>query len=116
MAFTKEQILQDRSLPSKPIDIPEWGGGFLVRTMTGRERDDFESRHIALRKSGKEMTNIRGRLCAMCLCNEDGTRVFHDSDAEALGECSAQILQKVFDVAAPLNGLTAKDAEELEKN
>ena len=112
--LTKEQILQADDLKQETVEVPEWGGSVIVRTISGTERDNFE---IACAKD-KNTTRkvIRGRLLALCLVDEDGKRLFSDSDAAALGEKSATALDRAFEVAARLNGIGEKDQKELEKN
>jgi hypothetical protein len=117
MALTREEILNTKTTTgTRTVAIPEWGGTFYVRVMSARERDRFETEHLRLKEAGHETENFRARLCVTCLCDESGARVFQDADANAIGDQSADILQRVFDVASPLNGFSPKDVEELTKN
>jgi hypothetical protein len=90
--------------------------------MTGRERDTFESETVLYRPKGKSEPNMdalhqsRARLCARCICDEHGARIFADSDVETLGTKSCAALDRVYEVAARLNKIGAADMEELEKN
>lgn len=118
----REAILQVDDLAQEVVEVPEWGGAVLVRGLTGSERDAFEQDIVQMRRNGKAMTteidmhNIRAKLCVRCMVDEDGERLFSDADMEALGRKSAQALQRVFDVAQRLSGLTSEDVEELAKN
>ncbi len=45
--LTKEAILAADDLPRETVLMPEWGGDVYVRTMSGTDRDAFESSLIA---------------------------------------------------------------------
>ena len=114
MSLTKEQIVSADDLPREKVDVPEWNGHVYVRTMTGTERDAWE---MGMFTDGEpDMVNARAKLCVLTVVDKDGKRVFTDGDAEALGRKSACALDRLFDVARRLSGLSAADVEELEKN
>lgn len=119
MAILKrEEILQAADLQVEEVQVPEWGGSVLVRGMTGAERDQFES--TAVERKGTtyhvNMQNVRARLAAACVVDEGGERMFSEKDVEALGKKSGAALQRVFDVAMRLSGMTPADVEELATN
>lgn len=113
--LTKKQILQSNDLSKELVKVPEWNGEVYIRTMTGTERDQFEQ-SLAISKDKLNLANIRARLCALAICDEDGNRLFTDSEIEALGQKSAAALDRIFEVAQRLNKIGAKDIEDLEKN
>lgn len=114
--LTRDQILAAADVVKELVAVPEWGGEVWVRTPTGKARDDFEGAMIAATGKPDRYRNIRARLCAACMCDEDGTRLFEGKDVEALGEKSAAALDRVFGVAQRLAGLSSADMEELEGN
>lgn len=116
--LTKEQILAVKDLQIEHVDIPEWGGDICVRGMTGSERDAFEASVVDLRGNAQKfnMLNLRAKLVALTACDEDGNRIFEDVDVVELGKKSASALQRVFDVAQRLSGLTKEEIKALEKN
>ena len=121
--LTREQILGAEDLPRAEVPVPEWGGVVLVRSLTGRERDQYEESLIRWRASGgqrvkvgADLANARARLVSLAVIDEDGTRLFSDQDVHALGEKSSRALERVFDVAARLSGLQPGDVEELVGN
>jgi hypothetical protein len=116
--LTRDQILRKRDLKRETVNVPEWGGDVIVRELSGAERDSFEQSIVDTRgKSAKaNLANIRGKLCARCICDEQGNRVLDDADAVALGEQSASSLQRVFNVAQRLCGMSQSDVDELAKN
>ena len=108
--LTKEQILNS-AVPKVEVHIPEFGGSVYVKTMTGSERDQFEADHI---KSPNQ--DIRGRLAAYTVCDENGKLLFSPSDVKALGNKSAAGLDRIFAIAIKLNGISKQDVEDLEAN
>ena len=109
--------LDDRG-PIVRVEVPEWGGHVYVRGMSGLERDRFEAG--SLKGTGRNqqlnLANMRARLVAASVCNADGERLFSESDANWLGEKSAKALNRVFDVAQRLAGLSDQDIEDLAGN
>jgi len=116
--LTREQILGANDIKTETIAVPEWGGDVLVRGLTGAQRDRFEA--DSLEGKGKaqhvNLQNIRARLVARCIVDESGARIFQDSDVKALGAKSAQALNRVFEAAQKLSGLTDDDIDELTEN
>lgn len=119
--LSKDEILQAQDVLREEVAVPEWGGKVLVRGLTGAERDAFEST-VVMSQNGRRtvrynLANFRARLIAMTVIDPDsGARLFDDSDVLALGQKSAAALQRVFEVAQRLSGLSEQDVEDLTKN
>lgn len=113
--LSKDQILAAEDLVTEDVEVPEWGGTVRVRMMTGAERDSFED--SLTQTKGKNvktnLANLRARLVARTVVDEDGKRLFTDAEAGVLGQKSAAALDRVFEAARKLNGMTEKDVEEL---
>ena len=125
--LSREEILGANDLPTEDVEVPEWGGSVRVRTLTGTERDEFESSIITMKKvkkgkrtvteSSPNLRNIRAKLVARSIVKEDGALMFPNSeDVFVLGEKSAAALDRVYEVSARLSKITDEDIEELEKN
>jgi len=115
MFLTKEQILNSDDLKKELVEFPEWGGEAFVRTLTGTERDLFESKIVG-KNGGVNMENLRARLVSLTLVNEEGDRIFTDDDVKELGRKSSSALSRAFNAAQKLNKITDDDVEELVKN
>lgn len=116
--LTKDDILQAQDLPTERVEVPEWGGAVIVRGLTGAERDKFEA-SIVIRKGDKtdfNPENMRAKLVALCVVDEQGNRLFTDDEAKLLGRKSAAALDRVFQVAQRLSGLNPGAVEDLAKN
>lgn len=116
--LTRDEILEVQDIKSEVVEVPEWGGSVKVQGMTGTERDDFEG--ALLKGKGKNVTvnmqNIRAKLVAHSIVNGNGDKMFNDGDVRALGSKSAAALDRVFEVASELSGISQADVEELAKN
>jgi len=111
----RDIILAANDLPREPVRVPEWDTTVAVRTLTGAERDQWE-RETWEDKQGDRLRNVRARLVAWCVCDEAGGRVFQDADVPALSGKSGRALDRVYAVAARLNGITKEEEAELVKN
>lgn len=117
--LTRELILGVLDLPTKDVNVPEWGGVVRVRAMTGAERDRFEADMLTEKGENKrdKFSNVRAKLCSQVIVGDDGiTSLFTEKDIEALGKKSAKALSRVFDAARALSGFTEEDVKELEGN
>ncbi len=119
-----KDILGADDIQIQLVPVPEWGGSVYVKGMTGEERDKFESSLLVRKSVGKRgrgkrevtefnLENTRAKVCSMTMCEEDGKRLFTEKDVKALSKKSAAGLQRVFEVAQELSGLTDEDIEEL---
>lgn len=106
MILTKSDILESNDFPHEDVEVPEWGGTVRVRSMSGAERDALEAHFI--NAGVDKLTNLRARLCALCIVDDKMERLFNDDDIAALGKKSAKALDRVADVAQRLNGMGAK--------
>ena len=113
--LNRESILQADDLPKELVDVPEWGGSVYVRSLTGAERDRFESSMIKQRGKNQQMNldNIRAKLAVLTVCDEEGKRIFSSADIDELSKKSAAALDRIFAVARRLSGLGEDDVKEL---
>lgn len=112
--LTKEAILSADDRKFEDVAVPEWGGTVRVATIPALEQDRWTAANAAGGEAEKETFRIQ--YVALCCVDEEGNRLFAPKHVEALGKKSSRAIQRVFEVAAKLNGLTAEATEELEKN
>lgn len=109
--LNRDSILKADDLPREEVQVPEWGGSVLVRTMSGSERDRFEANHLK-----NPDRDVRARLAVATVCDEAGKPLFSEADVATLGTKSAAALDRILPVAMKLNGIGKRDIEELEGN
>jgi hypothetical protein len=113
--LSKDLILSSDDLPKELVSVPEWGGEVYIRCLTAAERDDWEASvmHMEGNKTKANMQNLRAKLVARTLCDEDGVRMFSDADVAALGQKSAAALDRLYTVAARISKISKQDEDEL---
>lgn len=111
-------ILAVPDITTEDVDVPEWGGVVRVRGLTASQRDAFEA--ASLQGKGKNTSvnlhNLRARLVALCIVDEDGNQLFAERDVHVLGQKSAAAIDRIYDTATRLSGIGENDVEELTKN
>ena len=119
MTLTRDQILESSDLKTATVDVPEWGGAVIVRTMTGADRDAFEQTLVITDDKGTrktDLTNMRAKLVAMTVVDDAGNRMFSEGDIVLLAKKSATALARVFDAAQVLNGMADSSEGDAVKN
>lgn len=113
--LSRDQILGADDVEFADVAVPEWGGTVRVRGLTGAERDEYETEITRIRGSSVEMRlqNARAKLVVRACIDSTGDRLFTDADVAALGKKSAKALNRVWNIARRLSGLSAEDVEEL---
>jgi hypothetical protein len=114
MTLSRDAILGASDIETETVDCPEWGLKVTVKSMTGSQRDAFEQ---SIRRDGKlDLRNARAKLLVSVIVNENGTRIFTDSDAPALGKKSAKVLNRLYEAAARLSGLDDDESAAIQGN
>lgn len=113
--LTREQILAADDRHTETVEIPEWGGSVIVKTLTGREKDAWEMSMLGPDNKLRP-EDVRARLLSVALVDEDGKRIFTDRDIAALSAKSCAAMERAVTVAKKLNALTEDDMKELAKN
>lgn len=115
--LSRDEILGADDLKSESVEVPEWGGAVIVRELTGAERDAWES--SVVKTNGTKVTvdsrNMRAKLAALCIVDDEGKRMFSEKDTVALGNKSAAALDRVTDAARRLSRIGEDQLEELGK-
>jgi hypothetical protein len=117
VALTRDEIKAKRCVRQRiAVEVPELGGTIYVAKMTARDRDELEYMVNAGRPGGMNTRNIRARFLTLVCVNEDGSRMFDESDAEWLGDLDTDTVQLITDAGFKLNGIGRDALEEATKN
>ena len=112
--LSKDDIFKADDLPTKDMDIPEWGGMLTIRTLTGAERDEWESAFVNQDKI--DIRGLKSRLVQLTTMNGDGQQMFTKADLQKINSKSASVIDRIWHVSRRLSGLTKEDADELVGN
>lgn len=133
IVLTDDQILDADDVQIEWVPCPEWAPkgtpeekrdqyGVFVRGLSGVERDRFEESCLVGRgkKRRLNLENARAKLVALCAVNSPdpvaAVPIFKKYQVQKLGEKSAQALQRIFEVAQRLSGLSDDQLDELTEN
>lgn len=112
--LSASDILAADDSVTRRVPVPEWNGDVIIKSMTGFERDDFEG---SLYVDGKmDRTNYRAKALVRVLVTEGGARLFRDDQATDFGKRNAGIIDRLYDIAGALSGLSEEDQEAMEGN
>jgi hypothetical protein len=116
--LTREDILAASDITTEILEVPEWDGSVRIRGLTGNERDVYEQSIVTMRGNRvlPKFAGARARLVALSIVDDDGKLLFSETDVAELGKKSASGLQRVYEAARKLSGLTEEDVDELVKN
>jgi len=99
------------------VEIPELGGKVIVQSMTARERGVYESQFLTKKGELRQSTSRARELLAIATCvDEQGNKLFTDSDLEMLGSVDAKILERISKASQELSDISDKDLDDLAKN
>lgn len=116
MALSRDDILGLDDIKTVAVTVPEWNNEVvLIKGMTGAERDAFEAANRDANGQQK-LNNVRARFLVRVIVNENGTRIFSDQDAAALGKKSSDALTRLWEAANDANGTSEEALEETEGN
>lgn len=123
MALSRAGILAADDIQTERVPVPEWGDEVIVRGLTGDELDAYQASRRQFRNAGTPQQelifiqdNARAGLLVKCLVDEEGNRLFTDQDAGDLGRKNGKVLDRLYDVAARLSGLSNEEQEAMEGN
>jgi hypothetical protein len=112
-------------LPVSYVHTPEWGIALeidpaqcyvCIRSLTGAERDAYESSLLVGKGRNRQMNfnNARAKLVALTMIDPDThERLFADHEVAQLGQRSAAALDRVWNASRKLSGLSEEDVEDL---
>lgn len=122
MALSRDGILNAVDVQTEKVPVPEWGDDVIIRGLTGDELDAFQGAVRQFRPTfdGKGMEPVlvqdgmRAKLLVKCLVDEAGERLFTDQDAPALGAKNGAVIDRLYDIASRLSGLSDEEKKEME--
>jgi len=100
------------------VYVSEWGKWYRVRGLTGIERDQYESSITITERDGSERINVknaRPKLLVVSVVDANDQLLFSMSDVPQLAKQPAAAIQKVFDVARRISGLSTEVSREIDQ-
>lgn len=114
----REAILDADDRQYETVECPEWGGKVRVRGLNGTQRDAYEASLVKGNGASREMNlaNARAKMVVLAVVDSEGRAIFTAEDVRGLGRKSAAPLERIFDAARRLSGMSEEDVEKLTEN
>ncbi len=120
----RAKALAAKDIKSELLTIPAWDCTFSIRGLTGAERASIIERATVkgTDAAGEETSSVSSTiinpllLVASCYDPDTGERVFEPTDADALNQKSAEVIDLVTAVVLRLNGMSKAEHTAIEKN
>ncbi len=127
--LSKEQIYNAKDSEITLVDVPEWDdqltqeqrekgehAQIYIARMSGNAKDAWEASCVG-KNGGPNFINLRAKLVAACVVDEEGNRYFKDEkDIVKVSNKSAKALDRIIAATEKLNKLSNTDYEDLAKN
>ena len=111
----KAEILGAKDCKYENVEVPEWGGWVRLRSISAKQRDQFEAQFIHGNKRAA-MANFRANLVCRCVVDPETDKLmFSLAEMGALGEQSAEVLDRLFEACQRINGMKTEDVDTLKK-
>ena len=112
----RDKILAAQDAKTVTVAVPEWGCSLQVRSLTTRERIEWEVSCSRKRKGTVTVDPFRLKsslVVLTCYDEATGERVFTPDDIETLGRKNAGVVERLFTAAAELCGITDADEADI---
>lgn len=116
--LSREAILEADDTRYETVACPEWGGDVRLKSISGAKRDQYEASLVEERGASRKMNlrNARAKLIILTAVDETGRQLFTSEDLRQLGNKNAAPLDRLFDAARKLTGMSDDDVKELTEN
>lgn len=113
MLLTKSKILNAKDFKLREVEVPQWGGSVMIKTLSSFDKGLFEQKTSG---ANLDLSTIMAEYAAMIICDEKGNRLFTAEDVMELAGKSAFALEHIFNEGRDLNNFTEEDLEALAGN
>lgn len=111
--LNKESIFNANDIRISTVSVPEWGGELRIKSLSVAERDLLTDK---IKNAGDSQAKISIGIVIMTVIDNNGNKVFSDSDYDALANKSAPVIERIALEALRINGLNPDAVEQAEKN
>lgn len=127
----RDAILAANDLEYRDVDVPEWGGTVQVRSLTATQRDQLslmvvsfdetlkastKGDAIDLKLDRKGLAEMKAQVVVWTVCDGDGKRLFAQRDIDDVGGKSPDVIDRLYEAALDLSGVTEFGARAIQKN
>lgn len=119
--LSREDILGAKDIETIELHVPEWGGVIMLRSLTGKQKDNFEGSVLVRGKKPGEVSvnprRLRVKLIIAHIVDKDGKPVFNDSneDIELIAGKGSYAIDRIFKKCQEISGMGDDQIEALEE-
>lgn len=125
--LTANDIIGAKDLVDERVEVPEWGGDVILRSLSALDREEVEAETTEIETKFDEKGAIRfvphlnpvrarAKFLARAIVDEDGNRIFDEKQLEGLAKKAEGPLDRLYRRARELSAVALPDAEAAEKN
>jgi len=113
----REAIKKAKHFDIEEIDIPEWpdpqtgNTKYFIRSMSAGDRNKL----VSFQMQNKSTYNT-ALVALYCLCTDNGSRYFADSELPTLEACSPDVIDRIAIKGLRISKLTAEGQDEAKKS
>jgi len=120
--LTRDSIVKAKDYTIEEVEVPEWGGVVRLRSLTGKDRDEYESAIVDSSSSpGKpdarvDIRGLKALLLSMAIVDENDEKMFDKKEVDILNSKSAKVIEMLWNKAQEMNGIGIEAVDKAEKN
>jgi hypothetical protein len=112
MASIRDSILSALDRKPQPISIPEWNVECFIRAWSATDHNNFLANFsgVSSKDASKVFAlNMDARALILGLADQEGRRLFQDSDLDAILEKKGEVVSRVGQACMKYNGIGNTD-------
>jgi len=116
---SREALLKLCERRYSTVEIPEREISIRIQSLSEAEKSQYETCLIAKNGRGimrERLQDATRRLIALCVVDEDGKRIFSDSDLSAIANLDSYISSRIYDACQEHCGFNKGDIDDTVKN
>ena len=116
---SREALLKLCERRYSTVEIPERDISIRIQSLSEAEKSQYETCLIAKNGRGimrERLQDATRRLIALCVVDEEGKRIFLDSDLSAIANLDSYISSRIYDACQEHCGFNKGDIDETVKN
>lgn len=115
--LTRNDVTSNKKISITEVEVPEWDGIVCIKELTIEERLAFDAKYTDSEGKFKNVNDpeMIYELLRKCLVDEDGNKLFEDSDVEIMKQKSGPVMQRLFLKVININYLSQLSIDETKK-
>jgi len=113
--LTRDEILALQDRKTAVVHVPEWDCDVRIMEMSAGDREAYERMVLRMNEQSNkvepDISNLRAKMVAISVVDEEGRRVFTNEDVEALSRKHHEAIRFLFNKAMSLNRIEEEAVE-----